>query len=349
MRAMALTALGGPQHLEWVSLPVPEVAPNEVLIAVRTVTASRQDTYTMRVDAARGPAQLPHVLGIDPAGVVVAMGEAAGASGLSLGERVVVKPSISCGRCDLCQAGEDDACESSRSVGVHRRGGMAEYVAVPIRNVFRIPTNVSFAEASAISHSFPVAMTMLRERARLRSDDTLLVTSASGAVASAAIQVALLEGASVIAAAGSADRVQRARELGATEVIDYGAVPAFAEYVRELAPKGVSLYVETAGNPQVWREAIKTLRRRARVAVLGSHAGPNVEVDLNWLFRNRITILGCSGSTLAAFRDVLQLAAEGKLRPSIHEVMPLDRAREAFAVLLERRNKGKVVLEVSAD
>jgi NADPH:quinone reductase-like Zn-dependent oxidoreductase len=159
----------------------------------------------------------------------------------------------------------------------------------------------------------------------------------------------VLQGARVIAAAGGPDRVERSRELADTEVIDYGAMPAFADQVRALAPDGISVYVETAGNPAVWQEALRTLARRARVAVCGAHGGPIVEVDLSWLFRNRISILGCSGSTLAAFRDVLALAGEGKVRPSIHEVLPLDRAREAYATLMARGNRGKIVLEVSAD
>lgn len=348
MRAVALTAIGGPEHLEATTLPVPVPARDEVLVAVRTVAANRQDTYTMRGWANRGPLSLPHVLGIDPAGVVAGWGEAV--EGFEVGQRVVVKPSISCGTCRLCLAGEDDACANLRNVGVHRWGGMAEYVAVPVRNVFTIPDGVSFAEASAMSHSFPVAMTMIRERAGLRADDTVLVTSAAGAVASAAVQLARIHGARVIAAAGGPERVARARELGglgADEVIDYRAVPAFAEEVMRLAPEGVSLYVETAGDPAIWKEALRTLGRKARVTVCGSHGGPIVELDLNWLFRTRIGVLGCSGSSLAAYRDVLELAGAGRLRANIHEVLPLERARDAFATLLGRGNRGKIILEVA--
>jgi NADPH:quinone reductase-like Zn-dependent oxidoreductase len=345
MWAMALTAFGGPENLQRAALPVPVPEPHEVLIGVRTVAANRQDTYTMRPNAARGPARLPHVLGIDPAGVVVAVGEAV--RGFERGERVVVKPSISCSRCRFCLAGEDDACENLRTVGVHRWGGMAEYVAVPMRNVFRIPDNISFAEATANSHSFPVALTMLRERARITAQDVVLVTSAAGAVASAAVQLARQHGARVIAAAGGAERVERARTMGANEVVDYHALPAFAEAVRQLAPDGVSLYVETAGAPTVWREALKTLGRRARVTVCGSHGGPVVELDLNWLFRTRVSVIGCSGSSLAAYRDVLELARAGRIQSNIHALMPLERAREAFEILLGHENRGKIVLEVA--
>jgi NADPH:quinone reductase-like Zn-dependent oxidoreductase len=346
MRAIAMTAFGGPDHLEEATLPVPRPGPGDVLIAVRTVAANRQDTFTMRAWAGRGPQSLPHVLGIDPAGVVAALG--GDVDEFELGGRVVVKPSISCGTCRFCTSGEDDACANLRNVGVHRWGGMAEYVAVPRRNVFRIPESVSFAEATAISHSFPVALTMIRDRAGVTADDVVLVTGAAGAVASAAVQLARLNGARVIAAAGGPDRVARARELGAEDVIDYRAVPEFASEVRRLAPDGVTLYVETAGDPAIWAEALKALGRRARVTVCGSHGGQIVELDLNWLFRTRVSILGCSGSSLAAYRDVMELAGAGRIRANIHEVLPLARARDAFATLLGRGNRGKIILEVSA-
>lgn len=348
MRAVVLTRLGGPEHLEATVLPRPEAGPDEVLIAVRTVAANRQDVYTMRGWAnRRGPLPMPHVLGIDPAGVVAAVGGAV--TRVAPGDRVVVKPSISCGACAFCQAGEDDACESLENVGVHRQGGMAEFVAVPERNVFRIPDALSFAEATAIAHSFPVALTMVRERAHVGPGDTVLVTSAGGAVGAAAVQIARLAGARVIAAAGGADRAEYARSIGADAAIDYGANPSFGDEVLALAPGGVTLYVETAGNPAVWKEAVRTIARRGRIAVCGSHGGPIVELDLTWLFRTRATIIGSSGSTLAGFAEVMELAGSGRLRANIHAVLPLERAGDAFATLIARGNRGKVVLEVATD
>jgi len=121
MRAMALTAIGGPENLAAVELPRPWPEVDEVVIAVRTVAANRQDIFTMRGAANRTSAlALPHVLGIDPAGVVAGLGT--GVDGFAVGDRVVVKPSISCGTCDLCVAGEDEACPRLTNVGVHRQG-----------------------------------------------------------------------------------------------------------------------------------------------------------------------------------------------------------------------------------
>ena len=346
MRAIALTAFGGPEHLALVDLPVPVPGPGEVLIQVYTVAVNRQDTFTMRgLAQARHPVPLPHVLGIDPAGIVVAHGP--GVASPAVGERVVVKPGIACGRCPDCLAGRDDACPTTENVGVHRPGGMAEYVAIPAQNAFAIGDLLGFAEATAIAHSFPVALQLMRDRAGLIADETVLVTGAGGAIGAAAVQLAKLLGARVIAAAGGEDRVAYARSIGADAVVDYLAEPAFAPAVRAFAPDGVDLYVESAGDPAIWKESLKTLGRRGRVAVCGSHAGPMVELDLNWLFRMRISILGGSGATRATQQDAIDLAREGRIEANIHGRYPLEDAAAAFAILLGRGNRGKVILDVA--
>lgn len=347
MRAVIIPEIGGPEVLRIAELPRPEPGPGEALVAVRTVGANRQDVFTMTGTANVRELRLPHVPGIDPSGVVVAIGE--GVDSLAVGDRVLTKPAIACGRCRFCGAGEDDACAQLRNVGVHRPGGMAEYVAVPASNLFPIPGSLGYVQATAIAHSFPVALNLLTGRANLRPDDVVLVTGAAGAVGSAAVQLAKLHGSSVVAAVGGPDRVALVEPLGADLVVDYGANAAWADEVRTRYPDGVTLYVEPAGNPAVWSQAVRTLARRGRIAVCGAHAGPVVDLDLAWLFRTRATVLGCSGSTVAGVRRIVELAASGQLRPAVDSVRPLDDVTAAFARLLARQNRGKVVLEVSKD
>ncbi len=346
MRAVVIPKIGGPEVLCLEVVPTPLPASGEVLIAVRTVAANRQDVFTMTGTANVRQLRLPHIPGIDPAGVVVAV--APDVDGIAPGARVLTKPAVACGDCHFCEAGEDDACANLQNVGVHRPGGMAEYVAVPARNVFAIPDRVGYAEATAIAHSFPVALQLL-VRARLAADDVVLVTGAAGAVGSAAVQLAKRAGATVVAAVGGPDRATIVANLGADFVVDYGSEPRWADLVRERYPDGVTLYVEPAGNPQVWTEALRALARRGRVAVCGAHAGPVVELDLAWLFRTRATVIGCSGSTIAGVRRIVELASEGGLRPAVDSIRPLEDVRAAFERLLARENRGKLVLEVSKD
>lgn len=348
MQALIMTHTGGPDVLQMASVETPRVKPDEVLVRVAAVSLSRQDTYTLAGHGNIRALRLPHVLGNDPSGVVVAVGH--GVGDVALGDRVAVKPAIACEACEPCLTGEDDSCANLESIGLHRWGGFAEYVVVPAGNVARIPEGLTFVEAAALAHTAPVALNMLRNRARLRAGETVLVTSASGAIGAAAIQVARHYGARVIAAAGGAERVAFARELGPDLVIDYRETPDFAPLVAAATPNGVSVYVESAGDPVVWAEALKTLGRRGRVVVCGSHGGPEVRLDLNWLFRMRISILGSSGSTRATFREAFELAGRGAIRANIDTVIPLSDARSGFERLARRgvgANRGKIILQVA--
>jgi NADPH:quinone reductase-like Zn-dependent oxidoreductase len=346
MQAVVIPVIGGPEVLRLAEVPTPSPGPREALIAVRTVAANRQDVFTMTGTANVRELRLPHIPGIDPSGVVVGLGD--DVSELAVGDRVLTKPAVACGTCRFCAAGEDDACANLHNVGVHRPGGMAGYAAIPAANLFRIPPSLSHAEATAIAHSFPVALNLLA-RAELTPEDVVLVTGAAGAIGSATLQLAKLQGATVVAAVGGPDRTARIDGLGADLVLDYGADPRWADAIRDRFPDGATLYVEPAGNPEVWTEALRALGRRGRVAVCGAHAGPHVRLDLAWLFRTRATVIGCSGSTVAGVRRIVELAGEGRLRPAIDSVRPLADVRSAFERLLARQNRGKVILEVSTD
>jgi NADPH:quinone reductase-like Zn-dependent oxidoreductase len=197
-----------------------------------------------------------------------------------------------------------------------------------------------------MAHSFPVALQML-ERVALTEDDVVLVVGASGAIGSAAVQLAKGRGAFVIGAASSPQRAAKVAGLGADVTIDYGSTPRFAAEIARTAPDGVSVYIDPVSNPAVWAEALKTLRIRGRVAVCGSHGGPIVEIDNNWLFRTRVTIIGSSGSTQRGMRQILDLAAAGQIVPNIDSIRPLADIRSAYDRLLARRNLGKIVLTVA--
>ncbi|MFN8518510.1 MAG: alcohol dehydrogenase catalytic domain-containing protein [Chloroflexota bacterium] len=220
MRAMAIDALGGVDRLALRELPRPEPAADEVLVRVATVGINRQDIITMAGRFPNPHLRLPHVPGLDPAGSVAAVGAAV--TRVAVGDRVVAKPPIGCGSCELCRSGEDDACPDLRSIGVHRPGGLAEYVALPERSVFRIPDGVTFGEATAAAHSLPVALTLLR-RVGVTPADTVLVTGASGAIGWAVVQLVRVLGARAIAAVGGAAHADAIRPAEPFAIVDYAA------------------------------------------------------------------------------------------------------------------------------
>ncbi len=337
-----MSGFGGPEVLDLTEVAVPDVGPHEVLVEVEAVGVNRIDLATMRREGLAHGVQLGHVPGIDPAGTVVEVGDSV--IDRRVGERVVVRPVIACGTCVWCTDGHDDSCDSLAYVGVHRPGGFAEFVAVPSDNAHPIPEALTFAEAAAFSHSFPVALQMLRERAQVGEGDTVLVTGAAGAVGVAAVQMAKHLGARVIAAAGSSVRAERCLGFGADLAIDYGSRPRFAEEVRDFAPTGVSACIETTGAPHLWEQVVSTMGKRGQIVVCGAHVGGQVALDLFWLFRTRVSITGSAASTRAAFVNALATFSEQGMIAPVHCVVPLAEFHRAFDLLGNRDRVGEVGL-----
>ena len=345
MRGVVLDSFDGLDGLRFADdLPVRRPGPGEILVRVHTVAANRMDLDVFRHVGVGRRVTPPRVPGIDPAGVVVEVGE--GVDEFSVGERVVGKPSFSCGECDFCLDGVDHACRRLRNIGVDFDGGLAEYVVLPRRAADHIPAGLSFIDTTAVAHSFPVALLML-ERGGLEPNDIVFVSPAGGSVGSAVVQLAKLRGARVIAAAGSPEKLEWVESLEPDAVIDYRAEPAFGERLKEIAgPRGVTLYCETFGDPAIWNEVTKALGRKGRITVISGHGGGRVELDITWLYTNRVSIIGSSGSSIASFRESFRLAAEGRIRPNINAVLPLERFREAYDAIAGRANRGKTVLVV---
>ena len=345
MQAIAMGGIGGTEVLTKGEVPYPDLGPQEVLVKVGTVGVNHLDLATMRGEGLARNVRTGHIPGIDPAGTLVEVG--VGVSDHRVGERVVVRPVVSCGCCRWCVDGKDDSCEEMVFVGIHRQGGFAEFVAVPESNVHAIPGNVEFAAASAFSHSFPVALQMLREWAQVCEDDTVLVTGAAGAVGTAAVQIAKYFGARVIAVTGSSDRADWCLTLDADLAIDYGTMPQFAEQILEFSPTGVDVCIETTGSADLWKQLSAVAAKRSRVVGCGGHVSGQVPLDLFWLFRNRVTVMGSAASTNAAFADALAMFAEEEMVAPVHRIVPFTEFQDAFDLLGERDRIGKVVLEVS--
>src|SRR5680860_778094 len=190
---------GGPEVLELADVPDPEPGPDDVVVAVHAVTVNRSLDLLVRAEGQKRGTVLPHVLGVDPAGVVVARGSDVRSP--EVGARVAVVPHIRCMTCDTCRGGHPEDCPNSRHIGVHEWGGYAEYVRAPARNVHVLPDGVSFAEAAVILRHVPTAFNLLRARAGLSQGEWALVMGAAGGPGNAGVQGAKLLGATVIAGA----------------------------------------------------------------------------------------------------------------------------------------------------
>ena len=346
MKAAVLRAFGGPDGLVIEELPEPVPSETEVLVRVRAVSVNRTDVHVMnRANIGRGT-QLPHIGGVDPAGQVVRVG--ASVRELRPGQRVVARPMIPCLECRFCFTGRESVCEAPSYVGVHRPGGFAEFVALPARDLYPIPENLSFEEASASAHSVPIALHLLQTVGRLDSRDIALVVGAAGGLGAIIVQVASLLGSRVIAAGSNVHKLEPLRELGADHLVAYGDGGGLADDVRRLAGgTGASVAVDNIGSAELWPQVVASVDKGGRILSCGSHAGGIVTLDLNLFYRQQLRLISTAGTSHEEFLEAIQLVADGRVRPLIHRVVELHDIRAAFEEMIARRNVGKIVVRLS--
>ncbi len=341
MQAVVLRRHGGPEVLELAELPVPEPAAGQVRVAVRAVALNHLDLWVRR----GGPAfhlEYPHRLGSDVAGVVDAVGS--GAEDVEVGMPVVVSPGLSCGACQACLSGRDNLCPRYGILGETRSGGYCQFVVVPRQNIAPYPGVLTFPEAAASLLTFMTAWQMLAVKAKVRPGETVLVQGAGSGVGVAAVQIARLFGARVIATAGTDLKLERLRELGAAEVINYRTADFVAEVKKLTDRRGADVVFEHVGG-ETFSDSIKATASGGRIVTCGATAGPKPVIDLRHVFFRQIAILGSTMGSKGDLLEVLGHVAAGRLRPIVDRLLPLSGAVEAHRLLEDRAVFGKIVLE----
>lgn len=347
MKAMVVRRFGGQDAIVLKDVAIPKPREGEVLVKVRAVTVNR--TRDLNVAEGNvvglGREYLPIILGQDPAGEIVALGK--GVAERKVGERVIVSSRLTCGTCAACKAGYDSDCRVSRSIGIHRPGGYAEYVAVPAGQCFPLGKRLSFGEAAVIMRHFPMAMQQLDRKAGLRKGEWVLVMGASGGLGNACVQVAKYRGAKVIAGAGAADRVKAGLAAGADYGVNYRKVD-LSKRVREITDgRGVDVVCENISDPSTWPEALKSMATLGRMVTSGAHGGGVVPVDMKYLYHYRLQIFGAAGSDKRNVRDAFEAAGKGKLKAVVDLELPLEKLHEAFDLIDQRKVTGKIIINPS--
>ena len=340
MRAVVFDRTGGPDVLELRDVPERPLAADEARIEVKACGINHLDLW-VRAGLRGLDLEMPHVLGNDVVGVVVETGGVA--RNVKVGDRVLVIPTLSCGTCAACLAGDDNLCRDYDVLGRKRNGGYAERVPVPAVNCLPFPENLSWEAAAAVPLVFLTAWHMLVGRAKLQPGEDVLVIGASSGVGSAAIQIARLLGARVIATASTPEKLEKARALGAHDVVSH-ASPEFAKDVRALTgKKGVEVAFEHVGG-HVFEQAVASLAKNGRLVTCGATIGGKVELDVNVLFGRHLALYGSWMGRRAELVEVLQFVRDGRLKPVVDEVLPLAEARRAHEKLEARTGFGKLVL-----
>jgi len=341
MHAVRFHQHGGPEVLRHEEVPDPEPAPGEVLVRVRACALNHLDLWERR-GLARVAIPLPHIPGSDVAGEV----SVSNVPGVRVGLRVMLQPGVSCGRCEACLSGRDNECPCYEVLGyLNHPGGYAEYVKAPAQNLVPIPDAIDFVHAAAFPLTFLTAWHMLITRARLQRGEDVLVLAAGSGVGQAAIQIARLHGARVIATAGSDDKLARARELGASEVIDHYRQDVADEIKRLTNRRGVDVVIEHVGEA-TWSRSVRCLARRGRLVTCGATTGPNGALNLQALFSKQLTIHGSYMGTKGELLRASRFFFTGQLTPVVDRTFPLADAAAAQRRMEASDQFGKIVLEV---
>ena len=341
MKAVRFHQHGGPEVLRYEDAPDPVLATGDVLVRVRACALNHLDLWGRRgLPGIRIP--MPHITGSDVAGDVVS----SPAADIPVGRRVMLQPGLSCGHCIACLSGRDNECPRYDVLGnVNHAGGYAEYVSVPAPNVIPIPDAIDYLQAAAFPLTFLTAWHMLMTRAGLQRGEDVLVLAAGSGVGQAAIQIAALHGARVFATAGSADKLERARALGASEVIDHYRQDLAEEIKRLTNKRGVDVVIEHVGEA-TWPKSVRALARGGRLVTCGATTGASGALNLSALFSKRLSILGSYMGTKGELLRVALFFFAGQLKPVIDATFPLHEAAHAHRRMEESGQFGKIVLEV---
>jgi len=340
MNAVVFDRTGGPEVLQPRQLPEPTVGPDQVLIEVKACGINRLDLW-VRSGALPLEIEMPHICGSDVVGIAREVGAAV--RHVKVGDKLLVLPTISCGTCRECLAGDDNLCRFYDLIGRRRNGGYAERCAVPGANCLPYPEPLAWEQAATLPVVLLTAWHMLVTRARLRPGEDCLVIGAGSGVGSIAIQLARLLGARVIATAGSDAKLERGRALGAHEVIDHRRQDIAAEVRRLTNKKGVEVVVEHVGG-QVFEKCVATLARNGRLVTCGATIGNHAALDLNLLFGRHLTLLGSWMGRRSELVEALEFVRDGRIRPVLDEALPLGEARRAHQRLEAGDVVGKLVL-----
>jgi NADPH:quinone reductase-like Zn-dependent oxidoreductase len=345
MKAVIFERYGDPDVLHAAEVPVPAPRRGEALVKVHAVALNGYDLMARAGRYKPNKGKFPHILGGDFGGELVALGPETECD-LPIGTRVTSWWILPCGRCEQCMAGHHNRCAKNyRYLGAHEPGAYAEYVKLPADHLIALPKEVSFEAAAAFPNPYGTAWHMLIDRGRLQAGETVLVNSASSGVSMAAIQICKLAGAYVFTNSSTDWKLEKAKELGADETINYNEVDFVEEILKRTNKRGVDLVVEHVGGDFL-DKSIRCLTRGGRVVTVGGTKSYDCTIAVNYVFHKELAIIGSNSATKHDLEVMMPLLGEGKLKPVIDRILPLQEAAEAHRYLESAKQFGKVVLRV---
>ena len=331
MKALVLAEHGDLDKLQVTNHPKPEVTPGHVVIRVRASSFNYHDAFTVKgMPGIKVP--LPVIIGLDMAGEIVKVGPDVDQWATS--DRVLVNP-----------------LNPSRGLmGEMLDGGMAEYCLVSAEQLIAMPDGVTFEDAASLPVAYGTAHRMLITHGTVKAGDKVLILGASGGVGSASVVLCKLLGAEVIACAGSDEKAEALKALGADHVINYRevdfskwAIGHYGKPQRRTYDGGVDVVINFTGG-DTWLPSLKCLKRGGTLLVCGATAGHDPKEDLRYIWSFELKVVGSNSFYHENLIALLDLIQEGKIKPLIDRVLPLERAAEGLRLIRDREVLGKVVV-----
>lgn len=345
MKASVYDRYGDADVLRYSEVPTPVPDRDEALIRVHVVGLNGYDLMARAGRYKPNKGKFPHILGGDFGGELVALGPET-VCDLPIGTRVTSWWVVPCGRCDQCMGGFPNRCSKNyRYLGAHLPGAYAQYVKLPAHHLIALPDTVSYEQAAAFPNAFGTAWHMIVTRGNVRPGERVLVNSASSGVSMAAIQICKNLGAYVYASSSADWKLERAKELGADEVINYNEADFSEEIMRRTGKRGVDVVIEHVGGDFLGK-SIRCLTRGGRVVTVGGTKSYQCEIEVNYIFHKELSLIGSNSATKLDLEAMMPLLGSGKLKAVIDRVFPLQEAAEAHRYLEQAKQFGKVLLRV---
>jgi alcohol dehydrogenase len=333
MKAMVIRAHGTIDDLAYeADWPTPTAGPGEVVLAVKACSLNYHDLFTLRgMPGIKVP--MPIIMGIDVAGEIAEIGPEV--EGWKIGDRVLVDP------IDRVRG---------KLLGEVMDGGLAQYTKVAAHQLVGLPEGVSFDAAAALPVAYGTAYRMMLARGRVKQGEKVLVLGASGGVGTCCVQLAKLAGATVIAAASSDTKLDKLKAIGADDGINYQTQDFVAEVHRRYGkPRffgpggGVDVVVNFTGG-DTWVPSLRSLTKGGRLLTCGATAGFDPKTDIRFIWTFELEILGSNGWDRDDVHALLKLVQDGKLVPTVQDIVPLHEAQRGFRMLEDRTVFGKIII-----